>query len=100
MKLTRVLAGTLLLALVAMPVWAQGLPMSSPEDVGLSSERLERIGPFLQRHIDSELISGSVVMVARNGRVAYHEAFGELDMDADTPMAFPSRPTRSSASTR
>ena len=87
MKLTRVLAGTLLLALVAMPVWAQGLPMSSPEDVGLSSERLERIGPFLQRHIDSELISGSVVMVARNGRVAYHEAFGELDMDADTPMA-------------
>ena len=85
-KRTRLLAGTLLLALIAAPVWAQGLPMSSPENLGLSSERLERIAPFLQRHIDEELISGSVVMVARNGRVAYHEAFGELDMDADTPM--------------
>ena len=86
MKLTRLPAMTLLLALVAAPVWAQGLPMSSPEDVGLSSERLERIAPFLQRHIDQELISGSVALIARNGRIAYHEALGEQDMSADTPM--------------
>ena len=87
MKLTRLLVGALLPILVAVPVWAQGLPMSSPEEVGLSSVRLGRIAPFLQRHIDEDLISGSVAMVARNGRVAYHEAFGELDMDAGTPMA-------------
>ena len=86
MKLTRLLTPTLLFALIAAPVWAQGLPMTLPEDVGLSSERLHRIGLFLQRHIDQDLISGSVAMVARNGRIAYHEAFGELDMDADTPM--------------
>jgi len=86
-KPTRLLSGTFLLLLVAAPLWAQGLPTASPEEVGLSSERLERIAPFLQRHIDEDLIAGSVVMVARNGRVAYHEAFGGLDMDADTPMA-------------
>ncbi len=86
MKLMRVPVIVVLLALVAAPVWAQGLPVSSPEDVGLSSERLDRIGPFLQRHIDGDLISGSVALIARNGRLAYHEALGEQDMSADTPM--------------
>ena len=44
---------------------ADSLPRAKPEDVGMSSERLERIGPAMQRHIDAGEIAGVVTLVAR-----------------------------------
>ena len=43
----------LALALLAMPVMAAGLPTTKPEDVGLSTERLQRIEQMIQRRIDA-----------------------------------------------
>src|SRR5208283_401398 len=55
----------LLLAALAAPLIAGGLPVGKPEEVGLSSERLRRIHESIQRHIDAGEISGAVTLVAR-----------------------------------
>ena len=43
---------------------AQELSPAKPESVGLSSERLERIGAAVQRSIDDKHIAGAVTLVA------------------------------------
>jgi CubicO group peptidase (beta-lactamase class C family) len=58
---------------------AQGLPTATPEEVGLSSERLQRVGKALQGEIDAKRIPSAVTIIARKGRVAYFEAQGARD---------------------
>ena len=66
-------------ALLAGVVWAQGLPTAKPEEVGLSSERLERVSRALRSEIEAGKIPGAVALVARKGRVVYFESFGVRD---------------------
>ena len=70
---------------LAWPITAAA-PSAKPEDVGLSTERLKRVAELVQRHIAAGSFSGAVALVARNGRVGYHEAFGQMDMEAKKPM--------------
>src|SRR3954471_18812701 len=79
-------AVTLLLAFtVAWPITAASVT-AKPEDVGLSSERLKRVSELVQRHIAAGSFSGAVTLIARNGRIAHHEAYGLMDLDAKKPM--------------
>jgi CubicO group peptidase (beta-lactamase class C family) len=57
-----------------------------PEQVGLASERLERIGELVQRHIDAGSFTGAVTLVARDGQVAHLEAHGLMDLEGGKPM--------------
>jgi CubicO group peptidase (beta-lactamase class C family) len=59
---------------------------TSPETVGLSSERLERISHAIQKSIDEARIAGVVSLVARHGKVVYLKAFGMSDREAKRPM--------------
>jgi CubicO group peptidase (beta-lactamase class C family) len=61
-------------------------PTATPEEVGLSSERLERIASTIQRSIDDGRIAGGVSLVARHGKIAYFQAVGSADRDAKKPM--------------
>src|SRR5262245_45331740 len=61
-------------------------PTAKPEEVGLSLERLKRVTDLVQRHITAGSFSGAVTLVARNGRIAHHEAQGLMDLDAKKPM--------------
>ncbi len=69
-----------------LTVAAQDLPVTKPESVGLSSERLERIAGAVQRSIDDKRIAGAVTLVARHGRVAWVKAQGMMDREAGKPM--------------
>jgi len=69
---------------VAAP--AQSLRPASPGDVGLSAERLERLSAALEKYVDDGQVAGSVTLVARRGRIAYFEAFGARDREANAPM--------------
>jgi CubicO group peptidase (beta-lactamase class C family) len=62
------------------------LPMAKPEEVGFSSERLQRIHDAMQRHIDAGEIAGVVTLVAKNGRIVYFEPQGWADVDTKRPM--------------
>jgi CubicO group peptidase (beta-lactamase class C family) len=80
------------LALAAALVWLSpgtfgaAAPPARPEDVGLSAERLQRIGELVQRHIAAGSFSGAVTLIARNGRVVHHEAYGLMDLESKKPM--------------
>lgn len=65
---------------------AQDQPVVKPETVGLSSERLERIGKTVQKDIDDKRIAGAVSLVIRHGQVAYFRAQGMSDREAGKPM--------------
>jgi len=73
----------LLLAVVAA---AQELPSGKPEAVGLSGERLERIGKAVQKNIDDKRIAGAVTLVMRRGQVVWFKAQGMQDREAGKPM--------------
>jgi CubicO group peptidase (beta-lactamase class C family) len=66
--------------------FAQELPTAKPETLGLSSERLERIGTAVQHSIDDKRIAGAVTLVVRRGHVAWFKAQGMMDREADKPM--------------
>ncbi len=79
---------TCAIALLAATVaWAQSLQPGKPEEVGLSSERLAKIGRVFKQDIDQGKIPGVVVMIARKGRLAYAESFGFQNRDKETAMA-------------
>ena len=62
-------------ALTTAQAFAQEIPWaSSAEEVGMSSERLERINQVMQRHIEAGNIQGAVTAVARRGKIVHFEA--------------------------
>lgn len=71
---------------LAPSVSGQGLPTATPEEVGLSSERLSRIGRVMQEAVKQSRVAGVVTAVARRGKVAYLESFGMMDIEAKKPM--------------
>ena len=68
-----------LLCATAWPVLAQVPAAAKPEDVGFSSERLARVGAWVQGEVAAKRIPGAVVLVVRNGKTAYYEAHGQQD---------------------
>jgi CubicO group peptidase (beta-lactamase class C family) len=82
----RSLAALLLCAALHAPVRAQSLSTATPEEVGLSPERLARVGQALQGEIEAKRLPGAVALVARKGRIAYFEALGARDPSSGAPM--------------
>lgn len=71
---------------LALPALAANLPTVRPELVGLSTERLARIGEVMQKYVDQGRLGGAVTLVARNGKVAYLQSFGKLDPTTGAAM--------------
>lgn len=89
MKLNRIrpmLASIIALYLFHGSVAAQSFEPVTPEEVGLSSERLQRIEQVFGRYIADEQLAGAVLLIARHGSIAYHEAFGMRDIDSGSAM--------------
>ena len=63
-----------LLALSVQLALAQEFLRAQPEEVGLSSERLERLSDAMQTYVDDGHLAGAVAIVVRRGKVAYLEA--------------------------
>ena len=66
------------------------LPEAKPEDVGVSSQRLERLTQTMQRLVDNGELAGMVVLVARQGKLVYQKSFGMQDKGKSAPMALDS----------
>lgn len=76
----------ILILILSISASAQDLPTTKPESVGLSSQRLERIGKEVQRDIDDKRIAGAVTLVMRHGQVAWFKAQGMQDREAAKAM--------------
>lgn len=59
----------------------------TPEDLGFSSARLERIGAVGRRYVDAGKIPCSAVQVARRGEVVYRDHYGMADVANSIPVA-------------
>jgi CubicO group peptidase (beta-lactamase class C family) len=87
MRLSLVVA--LALSVAVTLVHAAGpdpIPTAKPEEVGLSSARLDRIAQVLRSDVDHGRMPGGVIAITRRGKLAYYEAFGFVDKAAGTPM--------------
>ena len=85
-RFVRFLVVPALFLLSGIGATAAALESASPEDAGLSSDRLERLTGQLQEYVDEGRVAGGVALVARHGRIVYLEAFGERDLESDDPM--------------
>ncbi|MEH2536577.1 MULTISPECIES: serine hydrolase domain-containing protein [unclassified Bradyrhizobium] len=86
---TTALAAMMIAPTVSLPVCArelQPLATATPEQVGMSLERLGRITSVLKKEIADGKLPGAVVMVARKGKIVYSDAIGFQDKGANTPM--------------
>src|SRR6202795_4863667 len=82
----RILAATLGLLASTAAFADDPLPRAKPEDVGLSSERLARIGETLKADIAAGRIPGGSTAIARHGRLVMLDAYGWRDKEAGVAM--------------
>ena len=73
-------------ALLAGFARADDLPRAKPEAVGLSAEKLARLDGLFAKAVADRQIAGSVVLIARKGKVAHLKAAGFADLEAKRPM--------------
>jgi len=83
---TRLITATFCLFASGVAFAADPLPRAKPEEVGMSSERLARIGDVLKADIVAGRIPGAVIAIARHGRLVALEAYGWRDKAAGVAM--------------
>jgi len=65
---------------------AASLSTGTPEAVGMSSARLQRVTDGFKAEVAAGRLPGFVIAVARRGQIVYHEAAGAQDVTTQVPM--------------
>lgn len=76
----------LVLCLTLSLVFGASLPTATPEQIGLSHERLNRINNLMREHVEAGRLAGASGLIARNGKVAFRETWGEMKADSIVRM--------------
>lgn len=85
-RLAAVAVSTVFASFVVPALAADPLPRAKPEQVGMSSQRLARIGEVLNADIEKGRLPGAVVAIARKGKLVHFQSYGYLDKSAGTKM--------------
>jgi hypothetical protein len=67
------------LVLIAREAWSQanlGLPLVAAEQVGVSNQKLDRIHDVVKQEVEQGKLPGTVVLVARRGKLVYADVVG------------------------
>ncbi|MDX1674281.1 MAG: serine hydrolase domain-containing protein [Longimicrobiales bacterium] len=62
------------------------LPYAQPEDVGLSSEKLDRLGDDIVSWVADSVLVGAELLIVKDGKVVFHEAYGWNDREEQRPI--------------
>lgn len=65
---------------------AAEIPRGNPDELGMSSERLQRLDSNLKAYVERGQLAGQVVQVLRRGQLVYSAANGMQDIEAGIPM--------------
>src|SRR5437867_10313392 len=76
----------LLLCVVAIGLGGVGMSAEDKIDVGMSIERLRRVGPKLEELVATDRLAGAVTIVYRRGRVVDVQAVGWQDREQKIPV--------------
>ena len=89
----RATLASLVLALFIQPLPAQqparhalDLTIHTPESVGFSSERLERLHALIQNEVEQKQLAGAVTILARHGKIVEYRTYGQRDIATAVPM--------------
>lgn len=82
------------LSLAILVVWvgfvpslsSDELPDATPEEVGVSSERLQTMHRFVEDSVKSYPLTGAITLIARHGKVVDFQTYGYQDKLAGIPM--------------
>ncbi len=66
------------------------LPGSNADELGLDIVQLNKIDSIANNAIDKEAAPGCVVLVVKDGKIAYHKAFGHYNYDKAEPVTIES----------
>jgi uncharacterized protein YbbC (DUF1343 family)/CubicO group peptidase (beta-lactamase class C family) len=65
----------------------QGLPLASPQSVGMSADKLNQIDALVQQDIAAKKLPGAVVLVGHKGKIVFRKAYGNRSLVPDVePM--------------
>lgn len=64
----------------------RGAPVGTGAATGFFPERLARIDSFVEGLVAAEQIPGAVVLLVRDGQVAYHKAYGYRDVGTEARL--------------
>src|SRR5690242_1123829 len=59
---------------------------AEPEEVGLSSTRLQNVTRLVQGYVDSGRFPGAIALVARRGKVVHIDVAGKRDVESGAAM--------------
>lgn len=76
----------LALVLTQSLLFGAALPTTVPKDAGFSANRLNRINTVMKEHVEAGRLAGASGLIARNGKVAFREAWGEIKFDTIVRM--------------
>ena len=65
---------------------AAELPTATPEDVGVSSERLKRITEIGQSMVDEGQVAGIITQIARHGKIIHTDVIGARGLEDSRPL--------------
>jgi CubicO group peptidase (beta-lactamase class C family) len=82
----RHLVSALLFLVFSFLAAAQTLSRATPAEVGFSAARLDHIGQVLREDAGKGLVPGSILLVARHGKIVYFESVGTLNPATKAPM--------------
>jgi CubicO group peptidase (beta-lactamase class C family) len=85
LKTLALIGGFIVLAATGLRA-EEPLSPAAPEEVGLSSARLSRIDQVFSAEVAAGHIPGAVILIARDGHLAYAKAFGTADPATGRPM--------------
>ncbi|TNC65514.1 serine hydrolase domain-containing protein [Rubellimicrobium roseum] len=83
----QLLATTAFSMLLASGTHADHWAEAPPAQLGVSAERLDRLTEVMQGYVDDGVLPGMVILVAKDGQIAYQRAFGHQNIESRTPMA-------------
>jgi CubicO group peptidase (beta-lactamase class C family) len=84
-RLGAIVVAALLITAGSTFITSKDLPVSKPEDVGLSSERLARMNKSIHEYVDAGRTPGVVTLIARHGKVVHVDAYGKADLASGRP---------------
>jgi len=88
-QMMRALAAVAIATTASLTVGArelQPLTPTTPDQMGMSAKRLDRVTETFKNEVAEGKLPGVVVVVARKGRIVYSDALGFQDKGANAPM--------------
>lgn len=82
----RLILSFIALLVVSSSLVAADFSRARPERLGMSSERLSRLDSVLKSYVEDGKLAGQVVLVLRNGRIAYSATNGMRNLEQELPM--------------